>query len=79
MDTYHAYGDYTWSNGDNYLGEYNHGKQHGHAIFTWADGRKYDGPYKDDVMHGIGFLHAANGQITKVEYCKGELVREIDP
>ena len=29
-------------------------------------------------MHGIGYLHAANGQITKVEYCGDKLVREID-
>ena len=41
------------------------------------NGDFYEGPYKDHKRHGIGLLQSS-GQTTRVEYCEGVKVREID-
>ena len=39
--------EYTFDNGDHYVGEWKNGKMHGQGIFTHNDGNKYDGEFKD--------------------------------
>ena len=77
MDNKHAYGKYTFDDGENYEGEYQEDKYQGHGILTYANGNRYRGPFKNHLQHGIGFDHL-NGQIYKVEYSEGKFVRELD-
>ena len=43
-------GDYTWSNGDKYVGEWRDGKYYGQGAFTFADGRVLEGTFKDGEL-----------------------------
>ena len=42
-----CYGTRTYSNGDQYTGEFKDGEQHGQGTYTYANGTKYDGEWKD--------------------------------
>ena len=41
-------GTYTWTNGDQYGGEWKDDKRHGQGTYTYADGSKEEGIWKDD-------------------------------
>ncbi len=43
----HGNGEFTWSDGRRYTGEYFEDRKHGHGEFEWPDGRKYKGGWKD--------------------------------
>ena len=38
-----GYGEFTWSDGKKYKGEYLDDKKHGDGVFTWPDGKNYTG------------------------------------
>ena len=54
MTKKHGQGTYTWSNGDEYVGEWKNGKISGQGTYTFADGSQYAGEFKDDKFHGKG-------------------------
>ena len=45
-----CFGTFTFSSGDNYVGEFGNDEQHGQGTFTWANGNKYVGEYKDAMQ-----------------------------
>ncbi len=40
-------GEFTWTDGRRYLGEYLDDKKHGYGIFEWPDGKKYKGYWEN--------------------------------
>jgi len=54
-DVFHnCFGTQTYTNGDKYVGEFQHNKRHGQGTATTAKGDKYVGEYKDGLPHGQG-------------------------
>ena len=47
-------GTYTWSNGNEYVGEWKDGKEHGQGTYTFTEDRNYDGEWKNGKYHGQG-------------------------
>jgi hypothetical protein len=47
-------GDYKWSNGDVYKGQWKDGKLTGQGIYKWKDGTVYEGGWKDGKQNGQG-------------------------
>jgi hypothetical protein len=41
-------------NGDNYRGDYLHGKPDGFGVYTWANGSMYEGNFKNGLKFGKG-------------------------
>ena len=54
-------GNFTWSDGRRYFGDYWNDKKHGHGIFEWTDNRKYEGTWVDGKQHGRGVYTTAEG------------------
>lgn len=38
-----GFGEYRWTDGRIYSGEYREDKKHGYGIYKWVDGREYQG------------------------------------
>jgi len=61
-----CFGTFTWSDGENYVGEFGNGEFHGQGTYTfgpnseWA-GDKYVGEFKDNNFHGQGTYTFADG------------------
>ena len=55
-------GTYTWSDGEQYIGEWKDNKKNGLGTYTFADGDKYVGEWKDDKKNGQGTYTYANGR-----------------
>lgn len=54
----HGKGKAKLPNGDEYEGEYSHGKRHGEGIYKFQGGGRYIGSYVNGVKHGEGtFLY----------------------
>ena len=51
---YDGKGEYYYSNGDKYIGEYKNNKKEGLGIYYYKEGDKYEGEYKNDQMDGRG-------------------------
>jgi hypothetical protein len=49
-------GVYTFSNGDQYKGEYYDNRRHGKGIYNYANGGVYEGEYKDGIKDGKGLV-----------------------
>ena len=47
-------GTYTWSTGDQYIGNHLNGKGNGQGTYIWVIGDKYVGDVKDDLLDGQG-------------------------
>lgn len=43
----HGKGNFTWSDGRKYEGNYVDDKKDGYGVFTWPDGRKYEGNWSN--------------------------------
>ncbi len=54
-------GTYTWTNGDQYVGEWKDGRMHGQGTYTYATGRRYVGEYKNAKKHGQGTFTYPDG------------------
>ena len=64
-------GTHTFSNGDNYNGEWRDGKPHGQGTYTHASGAIYKGEWKWDQPHGIGSYTYSNGNQYFGEFREG--------
>ena len=56
-----TFGNFKWSDGSSYVGEYLNGQPHGFGTYTWPDGDKYAGFWINGKRHGIGFHSRTNG------------------
>ena len=58
-------GTLTFADGDQYVGEWRDGIQHGQGTYTFADGSKYVGEWRDDQFHGQGTYTFADGRVME--------------
>jgi serine/threonine protein kinase len=54
--------EYTYSNGDYYMGSWKDGKKGGSGTLTFNNGDKYSGEWMDDMMNGEGTYIWKNGE-----------------
>jgi len=47
-------GEYTWPNGDHYIGEYLNDLKHGKGVLKKVNGEVYDGAWKEGKQDGLG-------------------------
>jgi len=52
----------TYSNGEEYYGDFYKGKRWGHGKITWECGINCDGFWCDDLMHGLQDCYDKNGK-----------------
>ncbi|KAL3642626.1 Phosphatidylinositol 4-phosphate 5-kinase 9 [Castilleja foliolosa] len=58
-------GDYTWSDGCTYNGEWQRGMRHGYGKLKWPSGALYDGEFSSGYLHGSGTYTRPDGTIYK--------------
>jgi hypothetical protein len=58
-------GTYLWSSGEQYVGEFKDGKQHGQGNYTYVSGENYAGEFKENKYHGRGTFTFANGMVKE--------------
>ncbi|KAL3628442.1 Phosphatidylinositol 4-phosphate 5-kinase 9 [Castilleja foliolosa] len=58
-------GDYTWSDGCTYAGEWRRGMRHGYGKLQWPSGAIYDGEFSGGYFHGSGTYTRPDGTIYK--------------
>ncbi|DBB17914.1 hypothetical protein WJX82_003420 [Trebouxia sp. C0006] len=56
-------GNYVWSNGCYYDGQYKDHMRHGHGTLTFPDKSRYEGDWSENKMHGQGLYTYANGDM----------------
>ena len=54
-------GNFSWTDGSTYVGEFRDGRPHGFGTYTWPDGDKYTGFWVAGKRHGLGFHSRLNG------------------
>ena len=67
-----CFGFYSYSNGDEYLGEWKDNNKHGQGTLTFASGNKYVGEFKDGEQHGQGTFTFHNGDEYLGEFKDGK-------
>lgn len=69
---HNCFGADTWTagqfKGDQYVGEFKDGTQHGQGTYTWANGNQYVGEFKDGKRHGKGTYTWTAGQFKGDKY-----------
>lgn len=56
----------TWSNGDQYDGEWQNSCMHGRGVYVWKNkGCRYEGDYVDGLMHGEGEFRSNDDGVYK--------------
>ena len=58
-------GTFTFSDGDNYVGEFKDGNMHGQGTYTFDYGDEYIGGFKDGLRHGQSTNTYADRSVTK--------------
>uniref|UniRef100_A0A8C3QN22 MORN repeat-containing protein 4 n=1 Tax=Cyanoderma ruficeps TaxID=181631 RepID=A0A8C3QN22_9PASS len=72
-------GSFTYSNGEEYRGEWKEGRRHGIGQLTFADGTAYVGHFENGLFHGCGVLTFSDGSrwarhsSLGIPTCRGEL------
>jgi hypothetical protein len=64
-------GEYTWENGDRYVGSWKDMKRHGIGRLMLASGNTYEGEFRDDEMTGVGVYTWKNGAKYSGEFVNG--------
>ena len=68
---HNCFGTFTFTSGNEYVGEWKDNKYHGYDTFKISDGDKYVGEYKDGKTHGQGAYTWADGDKYVGEYKEG--------
>jgi hypothetical protein len=68
----HGEGTMTWSNGDQYVGNFFNGLRDGLGTITFGTGGEYSGSWSLDKMHGEGTRRFPNGDVYVGEYAEGK-------
>ena len=55
--------EYTFPNGQKYVGSWKNSKQHGTGTNTWPNGQMYSGSWKNGKFDGAGTMTLADGQM----------------
>ena len=69
-------GNFTSSDGSQYLDEWKNDHMHGKGTLTWPDGTKYVGEFRNDERHGQGSYIYADGSKYVGEWKKGHMYGE---
>ncbi|XP_065699561.2 MORN repeat-containing protein 4 isoform X1 [Patagioenas fasciata] len=65
-------GSFTYSNGEEYRGEWKEGRRHGVGQLTFADGTAYMGHFENGLFHGCGVLTFSDGSRYEGEFVQGK-------
>ncbi|XP_055576046.1 MORN repeat-containing protein 4 isoform X1 [Falco cherrug] len=65
-------GSFTYSNGEEYRGEWKEGRRHGVGQLTFADGTAYVGHFENGLFHGCGVLTFSDGSRYEGEFVQGK-------
>ncbi|XP_014741480.1 PREDICTED: MORN repeat-containing protein 4 isoform X1 [Sturnus vulgaris] len=65
-------GSFTYSNGEEYRGEWKEGRRHGIGQLTFADGTAYVGHFENGLFHGCGVLTFSDGSRYEGEFVQGK-------
>ena len=68
-----CYGNYTYSNGNKYVGEFKVGKHHGEGSLSFVNGANYIGQFEGGKFHGKGTFTHLSGSTYVGDYNKGML------
>ena len=49
-------GNFYWTDGRIYVGNYSGDKKNGHGVFYWADGGRYEGVWMDGKQVSLFFV-----------------------
>ena len=63
-----CFGTFTWSDGENYVGEWKDGERNGQGTGKKPDGKKYVGEWKDNKPDGHGTLTYGKGEWEGDQY-----------
>ncbi|OIT22044.1 PREDICTED: phosphatidylinositol 4-phosphate 5-kinase 1-like [Nicotiana attenuata] len=66
----HGNGQYLWSDGCMYKGEWQKGKASGKGKFSWPSGATYEGDFKEGRMDGYGTFIGADGDTYRGWWAK---------
>ena len=69
---HNCFGTFTFTNGNEYVGEWKDDKRHGYGTFRFADGDQHVGEYKDGKPNGQGAYTWADGDKYVGEYKDGK-------
>lgn len=72
-DCENGYGEYKYSGGNVYKGNFKDQLRNGYGEFKWADGSVYKGNFKDDKFNGYGENKYAKGGIYKGNWEGGSM------
>lgn len=78
-DQFHGKGEYYYSNGDVYKGEFKEGQHDGKGVLTCVNGNKYEGYFKNHRFHGQGKFYDIDGIIWEGEFRDGFYSSENQP
>jgi len=65
-------GTYTYSDGSQYIGQWQFRERNGQGTLIYADGRKYVGGFKSGRRHGKGTLYYPDGRVYVGDFQDGE-------
>ena len=68
---HNCFGTFTFTSGNEYVGEWKDDKRHGHGASTFVDGGQHVGEYKDGKPNGHGTYTWADGDQYVGEYKDG--------
>jgi hypothetical protein len=66
-------GNYKWSNGSNYYGEFRNGQRNGQGTMTYSDGSSYVGQWGNDTLNGFGTYTFSYGKKYIGNFFNGDL------
>lgn len=72
-------GNYTYSDGSRYLGEFFNGLPEGQGTTYYINGDRYTGGWKQHAPHGAGTMYYKSGRVLAAEWERGRPLREIAP
>lgn len=67
-----GYGNYTWANKHQFIGEFIEGDMNGKGHYKWPDGSEYKGEYVNNIKEGVGEFKWSNGAIFKGKFHNGK-------
>lgn len=68
----HGKGEFTWPNGNTYVGDWEDDQMHGEGVLTRSDGRRYEGSFVAGKADGFGVQMWADGAIHAGTWKEGK-------
>lgn len=72
----HGRGEYIWTNGDRYQGDFAVGLKDGNGILYFSNGDKRVGVWKEDKLHGPATYYYSHGRIDEETWEEDNKVSE---